>query len=138
MFPRVRHVRLLATSLTVMVGCSFSDMQETEHRGGGTEQPESVIIVDRTGMEFDITTAVHKYGFDAKRFHHGLGVNAIRPLIEPIMIGPDVTGYPSDGDDFDVVATAVAEDARAYGRNDIIRNEVVDEVFGETPVAVTY
>jgi hypothetical protein len=54
------------------------------------------------------------------------------------MIGPGERDYPDDSQTFDVIATSIGGDARAYGRLDITRHEVVDETIGDTPVAVAY
>jgi len=74
----------------VLGGCSFTEVTEEE------ATPETVVLVDQTGKEWDITTAVWKYGFEVERFEFGLGPRAIRPLIEPDMLSPGDFGYPSN------------------------------------------
>lgn len=113
-------------------GCSFTEVHEEE------AVVDPVVLIDQTGKEWDITTAVHKYGFEVDRFEFGLGPRAIRPLIEPDMILPGEFGYPSDDAPFLVIGSAIDGDIRAYGKLDLTANEVVDDYIGGAPVAVAY
>jgi len=113
-------------------GCSFTDVNDE------ISVPEKVVLTDQTGKKWDITTAVHKYGFEVERFEFGLGPDAIKPLIEPEMLSPGDAGYPSDDDVFLVIGVSIGGDDRAYGKMDLTKSEVVDEYIGGAPVAVTY
>ncbi len=119
-------------ALLVVSGCSFNEVTEEE------VAPETVVLTDRTGKEWDVSTAIHKYGFEVERFEFGLGPYAIAPLIEPPMLSPGDRGYPGDDGTFLVIGASISGDIRAYGKFDIIQNEVVDEYIGGTPVAVAY
>lgn len=129
----VLFIPLTAVVVSVVLGgCSFSEV--TDERV--TSEP--VVLVDQTGKEWDITTAVWKYGFEVERFEFGLGPKAILPLLDPVMLSPGERNYPADDETFLVIGTAIEGDVRAYGKFDIIQNEVVDEFIGGTPVAVAY
>jgi hypothetical protein len=117
-------------------GCSFTDVNESSPPPPAPG--EKVVLVDLTGKEWDITTAVWKYGFDVEGFEFGLGPRAIPPITEPDMLFPGELGYPPDNESFLVVGTSVSGDARAYDIFGIFRNEVVDDYVGEAPLAVTY
>jgi hypothetical protein len=129
----VYYIFLVAVCAVSMVGgCSFTEVESEE------VTPEPVVLVDQTGKEWDVTTAVWKYGFEIERFEFGLGPNAIEPLIEPDMLSPGDRGYPADNGTFLVIGAAISGDIRAYAKFDIIQNEVVDEYIGGVPVAVAY
>jgi hypothetical protein len=113
-------------------GCSFTEVNKEE------AAVDPVVLIDQTGKEWDITTAVHKYGFEVDRFEFGLGPRAIRPLIEPDMLSPGDFGYPAEDAPFLVIGAAIEGDIRAYGKLDLTVNEVVDEFIGGAPVAVAY
>lgn len=127
---------VLLPAVMIVGGCSFSEVNES------TPPPpapgEKVVLVDLTGKEWDITTAVWKYGLDVEGFEYGLGPMAIKPIIEPEMLSPGNVGYPPDNATFLVVGTTVNGDTRAYDIFGIFRNEVVDDYVGEAPLAVTY
>jgi hypothetical protein len=122
----------LVAAAPVLGGCSFTEVNEEE------TPIEPVVLIDETGKKWDVTSAVNKYGFEVDRFEFGLGPRAIRPLIEPEMLSPGDSGYPSDDAPFLVIGTAINGDARAYGKLDISAHEVVDEIVGGAPVAVAY
>jgi hypothetical protein len=119
-------------AVVIVSGCSFSEVKES------TVTPETVVLVDRTGKEWDVSTAVWKYGFEIERFEFGLGPFAITPLVEPTMLSPGDMGYPADDGTFLVIGASINGDIRAYGKFDIVQNEVVDEYIGGVPVAVAY
>jgi hypothetical protein len=123
---------IAVVALLAVSGCSFNEVTEEE------VTPEKVVLLDQTGKEWDVSTAVHKYGFEVERFEFGLGPRAITPLIEPTMLSPGDKGYPSPDGEFLVIGVSIKGDIRAYGKYDIIQNEVVDEYIGGTPVAVAY
>jgi len=131
--PLVAFALLTTAVLAVALGgCSFTEVNEEE------SVPERVLLTDQTGKEWDISTAVRKYGFEVDRFEFGLGPRAIRPLIEPEMLSPGDFGYPADDEPFLVIGVSVNKDDRAYGKTDLIKNEIVDEYIGGAPLAVAY
>jgi hypothetical protein len=64
-----------------------------------------IILVDRTGKEWDITHAVKRYGMEPKRFNFGLEPFAIQPLLNPVMLDPGVPGHPPDDEMFPVIGS---------------------------------
>lgn len=126
-FPAVVFV-----AASVLGGCSFTEVNEEEMAA------EAVVIVDRTGKEWDVTEAVSRFGFEVERFEFGLGPHAIRPLIEPELLSPGDLGYPGPDEQFLVIGASINGDARAYGKLDLMRNEVVDDYIGGAAVAVAY
>jgi hypothetical protein len=121
--------------LLVIAGCSVSEVEVLERPAG---EAGPVVIVDQTGKEWDVSTAVHEYGFDVSGFEFGLGPYAIPPLIEPPLLSPGDRDYPPDDETFLALGASINGDARAYGKLDIVRHEVVDEFIGGVPVAVAY
>jgi len=89
---------------------------------GATLVPEPIIIIDSRGEEFDITSAVLEYNMSLAYWEFGLGRYTIRPIIDPRMIGPG----------------EVEDDIRAYKIDDMRNREVVDDVAGGVPIAVSY
>lgn len=128
------YLSLLAALAAALIssGCSFSEVTTDET----TAKP--IVLVDQTGKEWDVTSAVRKYGFEIKRFEFGLGPYAIEPMIEPAMLSPGETGYPTSEGTFLVLGTSINGDTRAYGRFDIVSSEVVDDYIGGVPLAVAY
>lgn len=111
----------------------------------GNQQPkqiitseDKIIIVDRTGKQWDITDAVRKYGFEPSKFQFGLGPNAIRPIIGPSFYCPGDPGYPSSSQSTIVIGASIDGINRAYPLSILISHEVADDVFGEAHVAVAY
>jgi hypothetical protein len=125
----------MVVAAAVLGGCSFTEVTED------TEEPpvpDPVVLVDQTGKEWDITTAVWKYGFEVGRFEFGLGPLAIRPLIEPEMLSPGDLGYPGDDEPSLVIGVSINGDVRAYGKLALHINEVADDYIGGAPLAVAY
>jgi len=127
-------VALLVAGFTV-TGCSLSD---TEVEEIAQDPTKPVVLVDQTGKRWDITTAVFKYEMAVSGFEFGLGPYAIKPLIEPPLLSPGDINYPPDDTPFQILGVSINGDSRAYGKLDIVRHEVVDEVVGGVPVAVAY
>jgi hypothetical protein len=125
-------VLFVLAAAVVLGGCSFTEVNNEE------STPETVVLVDQTGMEWDVSTAIWKYGFEVERFEFGLGPRAIEPILEPEMLSPGDRNYPGDDATFLVIGAAINGDVRAYGKFDVIQNEVVDEYIGGTAVAVAY
>ncbi len=133
-------VLLFVLAVAVLLGgCSSTDVtiEETETEEV-IETGDPVILVDMTGKEWDVSTAVYKYGFNVKYFEYGLGPFAIRPFINPEMSRPGTPGYPLDDAVHPVIGVSVAGDDRGYGIFDLISREVADDVIGGVPLAVAY
>ena len=131
------HHRTLAFLLISLIasGCSFSEVSTGDST---SKSAEPVILVDQTGKEWDITSAVNKYGFEMGRFEYGLGPFAIEPIVEPEVLNPNDAGYPESEGTFLVIGTSINGDTRAYGRLDIVQSEIVDDYIGGVPLAVAY
>jgi len=115
-----------------VINSSGGEEAEVVHRGN------DILIRDNTGKEWDVTHAVEKYGFVATQFQYGLGPFAIRPILEPEMVGPGESGYPSKNNDLLVIGTTLNKESRAYPLDVLNRHEIADEIFGEQYVAVAY
>jgi hypothetical protein len=100
--------------------------------------PEPIIITDRKGEDFDITNAVLRHGIHQDAWEHGIGRETIRPVIDPLMIGPGHFSYPDDDKVFEVCAVSFGGEERAYRINDMNSREVVDDTVVGTPIAVCY
>lgn len=132
----MRHLQIalfpILLGCAILASCGFSKLTITEF------PRETVVIVDDDGEEWDITSAIYDYGMRVDGFHHGIGKNAIPPLLAPPLLSISDDGFPEPTESFPVVGTRVGSDVRAYGIWDIAPFEVVDEVIGDTPVAVAY
>lgn len=100
--------------------------------------PEPIIITDRKGEDFDITNAVLRHGIHQNAWEHGIGRDTIRPVIDPVMIGPGHVNYPDDDRVFEVCAVVFEDDVRAYKIEDMNSREVVDDTVNGVPIAVCY
>lgn len=100
--------------------------------------PEPIIIIDRNFEEFDITAAVLEYRMAEQYWEFGLGRYTIRPIIDPLMIGPSAPDYPLDSNTTEILGVAYGDDVRAYKIGDLPDREVVDDVVNGTPIAVCY
>lgn len=135
-------VLVAVSSVAVLVGnpgCDYSnvDVEEGPPVAEVQETVEPVILVDYTGREWDITTAVHKYGFRPV-WGNGIGPYTIKPFINVEMLYPNDLGYPSTNEYFPVIGVSIDGDTRAYNIREMTRNEVADEYVGGVPLAVTY
>lgn len=97
-----------------------------------------VIIVDKTGKEWDVTDAQNKYGMNAEDFQYGIGPFAITPIINPQMRDPGEAGYPDASGDFLVIGVILNGFTRAYGLDSLRCHEIALEEFGDEHVAVAY
>lgn len=100
--------------------------------------PEPIIITDRLGEDFDITNAVLRHNMTARWWGHGIGRNTIRPINDPQFLLPGDTGYPRDNSTTDVIGVTMDGDFRAYGTDDIVDKEVVNDVIGGVHFAATF
>lgn len=132
-YARMTRRALGAAIVAVVVsGCTI-DRLNVEAVGG-----DPFFIVDRDSKIWNITYAVENYQMDPGRFQYGLGKNAILPLIDPQFVSPGNPNYPASGETFLVIGTEIDGDTRAYRKRVVARHEVVVEMFGDTPVAVSY
>ncbi len=107
-------------------------------RPSSTRVGPPVIITDRQSHDWDISTAVYKYGFEPQDFDYGLGVNVIRPIVQPVLLAPGDADYPGDGEDFSLVGIELTGEARAYPIDILTRHEIVNDVVGGAHLAVSY
>ncbi len=128
----------------LMVACNsdsgseptVNDDQGSLHEGG---EPQTIMIGDQTGKQWDITHAVNHYGMEARKFTFGLGPYYFKPVMEPEFLVPGDSGYPAASDTFQVIATIIDGEARAYPTSTIFLYEVVDDQFPESgPIAITW
>lgn len=106
------------------------NLQEPKRDGG-------IIITDAEGVRWDVTHAQEKYGMRGEQFQYGLGPNAITPINDPQFLSPGDEGYPRDTDTFMVLGVSIKGDSRAYPMVILGRHEVVNDEFGNQPVAIT-
>ena len=132
----------IAATVAVLVSlAAFACKKDTNGPDGDArvvQRDDRILIVDRTGKEWDVTHAVQKYGFVAENFQFGLGPFAIRPILKPEMLSPGDAGYPDPRETFLVLGTVINNEARAYPIPVMTWHEIADESFGETHVAVAY
>ncbi len=100
--------------------------------------PEPIILVDRHGEGFDVTSAVLEYNMSLTWWEFGIGRFTIRPIIDPLMIGEGEVGYPIDSNLTEIVGVQFGDDVRAYKIGDIMNREAVDDVVDGMPIAVIY
>ncbi len=102
------------------------------------DDDERILIVDRTGEEWDITHAVKEYGFEPSKFQFGGGANSIPPILNPQFLLPEDQGYPPVDHPALVIGYEANNDARAYALSAMRKFEVANDMFGDTAVAVGY
>ncbi len=103
-----------------------------------TDPAGQIFITDQRGKKWNITHAVDNYGFKASRFQFGLGQYRIRPINDPEFLFPGDAGYPSPNNTMPVIGTTLNGESRAYALEDIFSKEIVNDVFGDTHVAVGF
>ena len=144
MIIQKRHLCwIIIFGLTLLTGCtdtvtSTSLQTNVIVEPGKDGNLSTIVIVDATGKGWDISHAVHEYGFDPEKFDFGLGPFSIRPIMNPKMICPGESGYPSDNFNWIVIGTSINGDARAYRLSHMRIHEIANEQFGETHVSVAY
>lgn len=97
-----------------------------------------IVIVDRTGKNWNITHAVRTYGMVAANWNFGLGPNAIRPIVNPNFHRPGDASYPDPANQIRILGLSISGDVRAYPVWVLSSHEVVNDVVGGHHVAVTY
>ena len=131
---RVFLTFLLAATLTaaisILPACEtvIPEFDKAEVRIVG----DTILIVDNLGKEWDITHAVKVFRMSPQLFEHGLGQDAIRPLLEPQMFSEGDLGYPASDKTFMVIGAKFGTDIRSYKVEDLNTHEVVNERFGDT------
>lgn len=108
-----------------------AEVRADDRRDGG------IVIIDAEGVKWDVTHAEEKYGMFANQFQYGLGPNAITPVNDPQFLSPGDKDYPKNTDTFMVLGVSIDGDSRAYPMVILGRHEVVNDEFGNQPVAVT-
>ncbi|MEE9269820.1 MAG: hypothetical protein V3V49_06105 [Candidatus Krumholzibacteria bacterium] len=113
-------------------GCSFATDPVEE------PPPGPFYIQDATGRRWDFTYAIVHYEFDLSHFGTSKGPYARPPITDPVMVSPGDRSYPPEDATLQVLAVDFGGERRAYGIADIIRNEVLDDGFGDVHLAVAY
>lgn len=99
---------------------------------------DTVILIDITGKQWDISYAVHFYEFDRTHFNFGLGLHAIPAIVDPAFLTAADSGFPNAQDSFMILGTTINADTRAYPWDALIGHEVVDDSFDSVYIAATY
>ncbi len=136
------HINVLSTVVllggALLLGrCSTSPTEQSGPKAV-VERDGKVFIIDVTGKSWEVTHAKEMYGMEPHLFQYGLGLYAIRPILDPEMLSRGERGYPADNEIFLVLGTEIDNDARAYPLEVMSYFEIVDEKFGNTHVAVAY
>lgn len=97
-----------------------------------------IVIIDRAGEDWIVSTAVRKYGFEAERFDYGLGLGVIRPVTDPGVARPGDGPYPAPGDQMLVVGVTVRGESRAYPVRPMTAHEVVNDTVAGVHLAATW
>ena len=102
------------------------------------EQDGRVLIRDVTGKRWDVTEARNQYGILPGEFQHGLGPEAIPPILISHMLLPGEPGFPDPRADFLVIGVLLNGFTRAYPIQVLGWHEVATEKFGEAHVSVAF
>jgi len=103
----------------------------------GSGGPEH-LLVDLNGRVWDISYALEELGLDRDGFGHGIGVDAIPPIIDPAVAHPGDPDYPVDGSAFTLLGVSRNDSARAYRLATLVRHEVVNDSLGGVALAANY
>ncbi len=126
-----------------IIGSVFSLACSDEETMTGLNSADSsavkiITITDQDGYDWDITHAVQRYHWDPDLFRFGLGIGRIKPINNPQFFLPGDMGYPDSLDTFMVLGVEIEGDPRAYALSILKSREIVNDQFGEHPVAVAY
>ena len=99
---------------------------------------DTVILMDATGVQWDISQAVHYYDLRPNLFGFGVGPEAFPPILNPNFIEPGDSGYPGPDETFSVLGITFDGESRAYALSDLVGHEVADDQFDTTFVAAAY
>ena len=97
-----------------------------------------IFVIDKTGKRWDVTYAKNQFGFEPEDFEIGSGPFSLRPILNPQMLSAGDEGYPPENATFLVMGTRLNGIARAYSIGVMSSHEVVNEVYGDSHVAVAY
>ncbi len=133
-------INLLKFTVVTLMVISVTFCDDDNSAPGSLSYPgdSTIVIVDQTGKEWDITHAVHRYGLERDSFMFGLGPNAFTPVNMPEMLSPGQEGYPPANQKFRVIGVSIEGDARAYPITPLSSHEVVNDSVGGVHLAVTY
>ena len=138
----MKSTALVVVGLLAGVGCQMPPPagDDVALAGGPAQKRQRPIhIVDRHGDRFEITHAVHTYGFRKGGFQYGIGKRAFRTINQPDMLEAGQVGYPTNRHkSLDVIGAYIEGEARGYSIRDIVRHEIVNETIGHTQAAVAY
>ena len=104
----------------------------------GPHTGPSVILTDRRGERWDITDAVHEFGFNRRYFEFGIGRHAIPPINGPEMTQSGDRDYPPNSSGHQVISLQIEGENRSYPIRELTRHEIVNETVGATQAAVAY
>jgi len=127
-----RGARAALALAAALAACTFEDVSVEER------PIARVYITDQDGKRWDITQAVHRFGYDARRFYFGFGLSAIPPLVDPPLVAPGDSAFAPADSSFPVVGVVVGADARAYGVAELTNWAVVDDRVGGAAVALVH
>jgi len=102
------------------------------------QDADTIFIVDITGKKWDVTHAKNKFGMDPSLYQYGIGPFAITPVLEPIMLCSDDSGYPDSNKDGLVLGVKMFGEIRAYPLDSLRCHEIVNDRFGTIYVAAAY
>jgi hypothetical protein len=122
---------ILPAALLVAVACSDSVTIDTR-------PVDRIVLLDEVGGSWDITQAVLRYGFEPDRFRFGLGAFAIPPLVLPPMARAGDPAFPASDSAFSVAAVSFRGLDRAYGRDEMLTYQVINDTLAARAVAVVY
>jgi hypothetical protein len=129
----MRSIFLLLILAAIFMNASCSD--STSSPPGPVQvfqRNDRIFIQDQTGKNWDVTHAVEQYNFNASGFQYGLGPNAIRPILSPVLLSSEQAGFPNASNTFLVIGIEVNGDARAYSISILSDHEVANDRFGKT------
>ena len=139
----MRRIFLLLLLVLLINSCTETSTKPQIESAEVIFEPDSsdsnrILIRDRTGKKWDITHAVNEYGFEPRRFQHGLGPFAITPIRDPRFLSPGDSGYDSVDQNELVIGVFLYGTVKAYPLKILKSHEIVDEKFATAHVAVGY
>jgi hypothetical protein len=131
---------------SVLMAASFTGCGDDSGGSIGSDVTgDAAVLVDRQGVEWDVTHARDAYGMDPELFHFGLGVGAIASFDSPVVVDSTSSGYPDQvaNAQLEVYGVNYNDEQRAYPVDQLTQHEVFNEAYpgegGTTAyLAVTY
>ena len=111
---------------TPAAGLADTTREETQVDRTGTEQASSI---------FEELNPSGPKSVDPRQFRQFLPQDAIRPIYDPIIVGPDKASL--DSADL-VIGVSIAGESRAYPIRPLRFREMVNDRLGDTPILVTW